>query len=304
MKKDIGDIYSGVIHEKFNLRLLAIYAVLVVFLIVMFQRIGTPGMFEFLKQTNWTYAAIGGFLLIGAVFVRAYRLHLMLLKVKEVDWKNTLLIQVISQTISVYTTGFAESVKSLPLKKMEGIPEKKSVEVFVLEKTFDTFTNIGILVLALPYLEKFFPHLAGKLVNISMLLVGCMILAGFFLYQTRYSNIPLKDVGMVLGMTFANMLVKMGAFYFLLSALGINITIQLLFVIYSILTVIPMLAIVPFGLGIKEPLIIYFASVTVGVAESSAFAILVNIVVFLSYTLLSAVLLFIYSKRKEQVVSR
>ena len=286
--------FLGTIKERFTGKLLVIYIILLVFLIFFFSKFGAPGMIEFLKQASLEYVFIAGFLFALALIIKSIRFHLMLLKVKNVNWKNSLIIQVIAQTISMYSVGIFESTKIAPLKKIEKIPEKKSVEILVLEKTFDLFINAVILILALPYLESFFPSLAGKMLGISIVLLIGISIAGAYLFETKYKEIKINYALLVLGVTFAYALINLGALYFTFISLGINLTIQLLFVVYAILSIVISISIVPFGLGIKEPLIVFFAEVTVGVPESTALALLLNLIMFASYGILAVAMFAVY----------
>ena len=302
--KEFFKVYKKLLHEKFTKKIFVLYLIALAFLIFFFKKFIGSGVIISIKNVNWWYLIVAGTLYGLSLLVRGYRLNEFVRIIKKTKLGDIVSIQIVSQVISIYTTALAESVKAIPLKYMEDIPIKKSIKIFVIEKSMDLLVNLVVIILSAPFLGVFFPEMSAYLTKFSAVGVALIVIVGGYYIWAKYKGVvTISKAVKVLGSSFGIFLIQSVGIYYTFRAMGISPPYYMIFVIYAILSIVPFLVFIPLGLGVKEPLIVMVTLTSMTIAQGGTFSILINIMMSVPYTVMALVIIgyYIWVSRRRSI---
>ena len=127
-----------------------------IFLWLAFRKVDFALVWEQLKTANLTYVALGIFAYFIALFIRTWRWKVLLQPIKSVSLKK--LFPVLSagyMANNIYPARAGDFLRSVLLRKKEGVPISASLATIVVEHLFDGIAILGLVLFNLGELTHF-----------------------------------------------------------------------------------------------------------------------------------------------------
>ena len=260
-----------------------------IFLWLAFRKVDFSLVWEQLKTANLTYVALGILAYFIALFIRTWRWKVLLQPIKSVSLKK--LFSILSagyMANNIYPARAGDFLRSVLLRKKEGVPISASLATIVVEHLFDGIAILGLVLLNFGELTHFASNSqwVGIIENTAFwvgLVFGLILLVfiGMVLMPEKMSVLtnwvinhlvptklrkplsgivekftdglrvlrsPLQSL-LVLCQSFLIWVIETGLYWGVMKAMGLELTFQSLLMVVGIVNLVLLLPAAPGGLG-------------------------------------------------------
>lgn len=260
-----------------------------IFLWLAFRKVDFALVWEQLKTANLTYVALGIVAYFIALFIRTWRWKVLLQPIKSVSLKK--LFSILSagyMANNIYPARAGDFLRSVLLRKKEGVPISASLATIVVEHLFDGIAILGLVLLNFGELTHFASNSqwVGIIENTAFwvgLVFGLILLVfiGMVLMPEKMSVLtnwvinhlvptklrkplsgivekftdglrvlrsPLQSL-LVLCQSFLIWVIETGLYWGVMKAMGLELTFQSLLMVVGIVNLVLLLPAAPGGLG-------------------------------------------------------
>ena len=260
-----------------------------IFLWLAFRKVDFSLVWEQLKTANLTYVALGILAYFIALFIRTWRWKVLLQPIKSVSLKK--LFSILSagyMANNIYPARAGDFLRSVLLRKKEGVPISASLATIVVEHLFDGIAILGLVLLNFGELTHFASNSqwVGIIENTAFwvgLVFGLILLVfiGMVLMPEKMSVLtnwvinhlvptklrkslsgivekftdglrvlrsPLQSL-LVLCQSFLIWVIETGLYWGVMKAMGLELTFQSLLMVVGIVNLVLLVPAAPGGLG-------------------------------------------------------